>query len=224
MVTGTLLLYLIVGLVVAASVPPGRQRALARCLLGLGHVLFWPFFAPGLLGRGAGAAEPDPSVHPELGPRLYRAKARLVDAIATSTQLSHGMLAPQLELIDAVMASLQTASNRLSEMDAVLHTPEFDAGRIGALLGELRARGLAEGEPRVASLLSRQENIGRLLRMRQKTQDELECALFALEAISARVLLLDFTDPPESKLERLLAEVTHSINDLSSLVLELSEL
>ena len=224
MITGTLLLYLIVGAVVAAAMPASRLPAYTRWTLGAGHVLCWPFFAPGLLGRAGGGGPSDIAGHPELRPRLYRAKARLLHAIATSTNLSESILAPQVQLIEAVMSSLDMASDRLREMDAVLRTPEFDAPRVSALLVQLRGQGLPEDGPRVASLLSRQENIERLRAMRAKTSDELERALFALEAIGSRVLLLKFADNPESKLERLLQEVTSSVGDLSSIVLEMSEL
>src|SRR6188768_2056896 len=118
MATGTLLLYLIVGVVVAVSMPSARLPAPARFTLALGHLLFWPFFAPDLLGRGAPGADAEQSGPPVLRPRLYRARARLLHAIDTSTQLGRAILAPQLEAIDAVMASLEAASRRLAEMDA----------------------------------------------------------------------------------------------------------
>jgi hypothetical protein len=227
-ITETLLIYLIIGAVVAIAMPAAQLPAYVRWTRGISHAMFWPFFAPGLLGRGAPATDiyidTDPKGHPALRPRLYRAKARLLHAIATSTNLSDSILQPQVKLIDAVMASLDTASERLREMDAVLTTPEFDRQRVDATLGELRARGLTEAEPRVASLTARKDNIERLVSMRAKTSDELERALFTLEAISSRVLLLKFADNPESRLEGLLAEVTESIGDLSSIVLEMSEL
>jgi hypothetical protein len=224
-ITETLVIYLMLGAVVGRAMPsesrlPGYQRW-AR---GVSYVLFWPFFASSLLGKRMPSGGLGDEIHRGQRSRLHHAKARLLDAIGSLTGLSQSIIEPQVAQLETVMASLDIASDRLLEMDDMLKTPEFDGQRVESALSELGTRGVLENDPRVASLKARQKNIERLQAMRGNTGDELERALYTLEEISSQVLLLRFADNPELKLERLLKDVTDSFGDLSSLVLELSEI
>jgi hypothetical protein len=222
-ISETLPFYLLIGVVVSAAMPAtARAPAHRRLVRTAAHVLCWPFFAPGLFG-----GTPPPT---ELRPgrcrhraRLHQARARLGAALEGLQGLSESLVRPQLDQIEAVMASLDTASDRLQEMDELLQTPEFDAERVRAALVELRDKGVGDADPRVVSLLSRQSNIVRLRSMQSRTGDELERALFTLEELSSEVMLLKFADNPESKLPRVLGDMAASLRELSSLVLEMSE-
>jgi hypothetical protein len=222
-ISETLPFYLLIGVVVNAAMPTGaRAPAHRRLARSAAHVVCWPFFAPGLLGRAPALAEPGP-IGSRHRARLLQARARLGAALESLHGLSESLVRPQLEQLEAVMASLDTAGDRLHEMDELLATPEFDAARVASVLAELRAKGVGEGDPRIASLLSRQSNIARLRAMHGRTGDELERALLSLEELSSEVMLLKFADNPESKLPRMLGEMASSLRELSSLVLEMSE-
>ncbi|HTV22862.1 MAG TPA: hypothetical protein VMG12_29430 [Polyangiaceae bacterium] len=222
-ISETLPFYLLIGAVVSAAMPATARAPLGQRLArGAAHVVCWPFFAPGLFGRAAALPEPKPTRSRHRA-RLHQARARLGAALQSLHGLSESLVRPQLDQIEAVMASLDTASDRLQEMDELLRTPEFDAARVDAALAPLREKGLGDADPRVASLLSRQGNIRRLRAMQSRTGDELERALFTLEELSSEVMLLKFADNPESKLPRVLGDMAASLRELSSLVLEMSE-
>jgi len=221
-ISETLPFYLLIGAVVSAAMPATARAPIHRRLArAAAHAVCWPFFAPGLFGRTP-AAPPQPSRSRHRA-RLHQARARLGAALESLHGLSESLVRPQLDQIEAVMTSLDTASDRLQEMDELLQTPEFDAARVGAALAQLREKGVGEADPRIASLRSRQSNIARLRAMQSRTGDELERALFTLEELSSEVMLLKFADNPESKLPRVLGDMAASLRELSSLVLEMSE-
>src|SRR5262245_38671830 len=112
-ISETLPFYLLIGAVVSAAMP-GTARAPVRRRLAraAAHVIAWPFFAPGLFGRAPSPPEPRPA-RSRHRVRLHEARARLGAALHSLNGLSESLVRPQLDQIEAVMASLDTASDRL---------------------------------------------------------------------------------------------------------------
>ena len=227
-ITETLILYLIIGVVVTSTLRVvGSHSDGAPSLLGLATwLMLWPFFAPAILGHAVSQSEPHPQQHlfPTPPTRLHAAQNRLLEAIRSLDGLAESVLSPQVAQIEEMMQSLNTAENRLGEMDKLLGSQEFDLSQVDAALGQLHTQGYGEEEPRVRSLHARRRNIERLQTMRDRTREELERALVRLEEMSSQVMLLRFADQPETRLANLLKDVADNVDDVAGAVLELSEL
>jgi len=225
-VTETLIVYLLIGTAVGASLwlahsARPAERTAARLTT---WILFWPFFAPHALGQAGGSGTGSAATAVVPGARLNEAQDRLMSAIRSVDGLAEGVLRPHLTQIDSMMGSLDHARNRLAEMEELLRSREFDRGRVEDGLRDLRDRGYEADEPRVRSLESRRRNIQRLEAMRDHTRDELERALLRLEEISSQVMLLRFAEQPETRLASLLKDVAGNVDDLARAVLEVNDL
>ena len=223
----TFIVYLIIGVVVVSTMRVvGSRSDRTPSLLGMASwLILWPFFAPTIFGHAVSqsGSQPKPEVLSTPPSRLHAAQNRLLAAIHSLDGLAESVLSPQVAQIDAMMQSLNTAENRLGEMEKLLGSQEFDLSQVDAALGQLHTQGYGEDEPRVRSLHARRRNIERLQTMRDRTREELERALVRLEEMSSQVLLLRFADQPETKLAHLLKEVADNVDDVADAVLELSE-
>jgi hypothetical protein len=225
---GTVIVYMIIGSAVAAAIWMARGHVVAAGSVPqlAVWIVFWPFFAPVVLGRAVALtpAAPVTGAPGETGSRLREAQERLRVAIGSVEGLGEGVLRPHLTQIDTMMRALDHAESRLRDMDALLGTREFDVTQVEAALHELRDRGYEDDEPRVRSLLSRRRNIERLRAMRERTCDELERALLRMEEISSQVMLLRFAEQPETRLAALLKDIAGSVDDLAKAALEMNDL
>ena len=223
----TLILYLIIGVVVASTMRVvGSRSDRTPSLLGMATWLtLWPFFAPTIFGHAVSQSgiQSRPDVRSTPPTRLHAAQNRLLAAIHSLDGLAESVLSPQITQIDVMMQSLNTAENRLGEMEKLLSSQEFDLSQVDTALGQLHTQGYGEDEPRVRSLYARRRNIERLQTMRDRTCEELERALVRLEEMSSQVLLLRFADQPEARLANLLKDVADNVDDVAGAVLELSE-
>lgn len=224
----TLILYVLIGTAIAASLGARRGMLTARALPELAMwVLFWPFFAPAVLAQNPGSRATATGSSPTAtapSNRLHEAQERLLQAVHQVDGVAEGVLRPHLTQIDSMMRSLDHAQARLGEMEELLHSPEFDVAQVDGALQTLRSRGYDDEEARVRSLLSRRRNIERLRHMRDHTSDELERALLRLDEMSSQVKLLRFAEQPESRLASLLKDVAGNVEDLTKAVLEMNDL
>ncbi len=238
----TLLVYLVIGAVVAATLRvAARAGAAARVEAtadpsdlrsGVGTTaawaLFWPFYLPGVLGRAAGPrAEPAPKTNDAFGPpipsRRQATRERLLATVSGLSGVAEHVIRPQASRIAEMLDSLDAADERVAEMNELLRTPELDKRRVDAAIEELAA---ADGDPDQASarsLIARRNNILRLEGVRDRTVRELMHAELKLEEINSQVVLMRFAEQPEAAVAEALREVEASVAGVSQVVLEVGE-
>jgi len=211
------IVYAILGVVVAAAMTLREPEvSLARRLpLGALRILFWPLFAPVLLAAAVQAGTPAPEQTAGLDPRLSAAGAELVVAITTLDQWTGGVLRSEIERARGLMASLAATGRRLSEMEAILQTPEFDAAKAEALLADLERRGRTADDPRTQSVAARLRNIRQLREMRDRARDQLERALLKMEEMSSQLRLLRFTRNSDGEVADLIHEIAASVEGIA---------
>ena len=140
--TGTL--YLLIGLVVGAAscLREGAGRDAVSFLRAALSAIFWPIFLPLLLGgpptTGQKTAQA-PDADAGLDPRVQRAEDSLLLGLSQLDGMAEGLAHPEVARIRELGASLHCMSGRLREMDRLLGSPEFDAGRAKGLLWTWRA-------------------------------------------------------------------------------------
>ncbi len=215
-ITGTAIIYLILGAVVAIATllrenEASRSKRAASFIMTL---IFWPIFLPFLLGR-PGAASPPSSDALEGGPRteidqrIDAVEDNLVGALSRLHGIAEDILAPEVERVHGLAGALHGMGRRLVEMDRLLATPEFSRTRTEALAKELEERCVREDDPRRESIRARAKNIERLAIMRARLSEDLDRALFKMEEMSSQMVLLNFAGRPE-------AEVVHMIKDIAA--------
>lgn len=244
----TLVIYAIIGIVFAAVlwVAAGNAGTKRSATLVL-WFLFWPLFAPAVLGGAL--SRPDGAPGNKSAPigkstrcrvydvenasdpgqsrstqRIEATTRRFREAVASLKGHSTVTLQPQLARIDALVASLAAADQRLNDMERLRESPEFDMAKVAHELQTLNSEGCDENEPRRRSLEARRENIRHLNQMRDRTKLELERALAKIEEISSAILLLQFVAEPEQKLARLLQDIGRDVDALSRVFFEMREL
>lgn len=220
--TGTLLIYGILGLVVAAAMALREERlgALRILFLFTAGVVFWPLFAPSILGGSAATAEAGgvPGDAP-IGPRIQAGEQQILAALAKVRGVAEGALAPEAARVRDLAASLATMATRLAEIDDTLRAPELDARALEARLAELVAHGRGPEDARVLSMKARLGNVERLRALRARTHDDLERALLKMEEITSRMLLLKFAGRPESEVAALIGEIEGGVDGVAEAML-----
>lgn len=211
----TLLLYLVIGCVVAAAyaLRAERGRLLTRAFQSVGAALFWPIFTPFLLARNDSfeAVTSDAG----LEGRIRAAETRLLSSLGSLEGVAEEVLAPEVERVRGLGEALRRMARRAAEMHALLGTPELSRERARAALAEIRGR---DGDPRERSVRARLANIERLERMREETLDALEQALMEVEEIGSRTALLKFverTDGPGEEVVRMIRDIADSVESVA---------
>ena len=215
--TGTCIVYGIVGLVVAAALllreeSPGALRAVFLFASG---VVFWPLYAPFLLGERT--AQPTRTVSEAGGllPRIRSAEERLLAALSKVSGVAEEVLAPEVARVRGLASSLVAMAKRLEEMDEMLATPEFSAAAAESALADLQGRGKGEDDARVQSVRARLRNVDRLAGMRGRTCEDLERALLKMEEMSSQMLLLKFAGRPDDEVVRLMKDIARSVEEVT---------
>jgi hypothetical protein len=199
-VTGTVVIYLILGGVVA-GVLALREGVGVQIL---GWVVLWPIYAPFAVASEPPAA-PGPRPPTPAGEPLRAAVCGLRSAL---TDLAPGdLFGAELAQVDAVGAALGRSESRLAELEALLGSPPFQEAAVAAALGDCERRHGA-ADPRTRSVRARLRNIGRLQRMRDAARAELEGAALKLEEVSSQVRLLAFSEGAPDEVGALLEELS----------------
>jgi hypothetical protein len=218
----TAVLYGLIGLAVSASL--GLQRGAAPLVRRIGlHALWtllWPFFAPVLFGGAVhdpdrGAAARGAGQRAARDPRLQAAQQRLLQALGGLDGVAREVLEREAGRVQKLAGSLGAMEQRLHEMDALLASPEFDPARAEAALQEMCARGPAQDDPRLESLRARRRNIEQLRALRERAAQDLERALLKMEEMASQILLLRYTNRPETELVELVREIAAAVEGLS---------
>jgi len=215
---GTLVIYVILGLVVATATAlrDVRPAALRLAFLFTAGVLFWPLLAPSLLG--AASPGPSASASPDgaLEPRIQAAEDQILAALArVKGGIAAGALAPEAARVRHLASSLRALATRLGEMDETLRAPELDTARLEARLAELAAKGTLESDARTVSLRARLRSVERLRALRVRTHDDVERALFKMEEITSQMLLLKFAGRPDTEVAGLIDEIADGVEGVA---------
>ena len=214
---GTAIIYLLLGLVVAAATALGEAHPGAGRIAFLFTVgaLFWPLFAPSLLGGGrAAAAASGASARGD-----DRIRAAETDMLAALAKVKGGVageaMAPEAAKVRDLASGLRAMAARVVEIEEALRAPGLDPAAIDAQLADVAARGGAESDPRAQSLRARLRNVERLRALRGRTSDDLERALFKMEEITSQMLLLKFAGRPEAEVAELIDGIAGSVEGVT---------
>jgi hypothetical protein len=215
-VVETILIYAIVGLVVATALilreeVPGPFWGVLRFA---GAFVFWPLFAPSLLATSSPVAT-SPRRLSGFEARIAEAEGQLRAALGKLQGAGHGALAPEVARVRTLWGALVAMSTRLGEMDEMLETPEFDAHRARRVLQDLETRGHGQEDLRVQSVQARLRNIERLRDMRARAGEDLERALLKIEEMSSQILLLAFAGRPEAEVADLIRDIAQTVDDIT---------
>jgi hypothetical protein len=214
----TSLIYFLVGAVVAVALVIRSDEASRprRALVGAAGLVFWPLFAPVLLGgKGRGSLSGN-----AFDARIRGAEAQLISALSRIRGVAEDVVAPEVARVHGLAGAMTAMEQRLREMDVLLATAEFDAGAAGAALARLEERGLAEDDPRLESLRSRLRNIDRLRQMRNRTGDDLERIVLKLEEMSSQLRLLEFAGRSDAELVQVIKEIADSVQEVTEGLLQ----
>jgi hypothetical protein len=215
---GTLVLYVILGLVVAVASASRDERPTAARLVFLftAGVLFWPLVAPSLFGGAPAPSMATASGDDALAPRIHLAEEQILAALAkVKGGAAEGPLAPSATRVRHLAGSLRALVTRLDEIDETLRAPELDAHKLDERLADLASRGCAEGDVRAESLRARLRSVERLRALRARTHDDLERALFKMEEITSQMLLLKFAGRPDTEVASLIDEIAESVDGVA---------
>jgi hypothetical protein len=227
---GTAVVYLILGGVVAVAVllrdeQPGLIRRSGTFVMAL---LFWPFFAPLLLGgthrhremstpNGASNSSSAGSMASSgaLGQRVQALQAQLLSGLEGLSDVAESVLAPEVARVRGLTGAVTQMERRLVEMDALLRTAEFDREAALAAVAALTTRNVAESDSRLQSVRARLRNIDRLMAMRTQTAESLERVMLKLEEMSSQLKLLRFANHADGDVVRLLKDLAESVEEVT---------
>lgn len=226
-IVATILMYLIIGMVVAPTMSIVQRRTHNRGAFAaiVTWVVLWPFFVPALLAPVVSNAPflTDQTPLPA-STCLVAAQRRLLETIDRLDGLTKSAIRPQMSQIMEMLQTLNHAERRLQEMEQWLHSQTCDLTQIDSRLCELHSQGIDPNEPRVRSLLTQRRNIERLYTMRDLERMELERAICQLDEINSQMLLLRFVEQPDVHLAPLLQDISTRVADVAAVVMELKEL
>lgn len=212
----TCVIYLLLGGVVAVALvlrAEGKGPG-ARCATFVAGLFFWPAFAPFLLSPGRAPAAPT-AVLP-----ARAVQARLLSALGRVEGLAADVLRPEVARLRGLVDAVGRMEARVTEMDTLLGTPEFDRVAAEAQLETLSRRGLLPEDARVQSVQARLRNVERLVAMRERTAADLERVVLQLEEMGSRLQLLKFAGRPDAELVALLQSVASSVEEVTEGLLE----
>jgi hypothetical protein len=215
--SGTVLIYALVGLAVAGALAtqPSAAGLPKRAVSFAAATVFWPLYAALLLGGRGQPAAATGQGRSVVSARIQRAEGQLLAALGRVKGLAEDVLAPEVARVQGLSKALSAMERRIEQMDLLLQTPEFDAHAVQALLADLRARGVAEGDPRHQSLATRLRNIERLRGMRRSTAEDLERTVLKIEEMTSQLQLLEFAGRSDAEVVRAIKEIAESVGDVT---------
>ncbi|MEP7124911.1 MAG: hypothetical protein ABJE95_28540 [Byssovorax sp.] len=218
---GTAIIYLLLGLVVSTATALGEARPGAGRIAFLFTIgaLFWPLFAPTLLGgarASSASASAGPNVDAAGDARIRAAEADMLAALAkVKGGVAGEAMAPEAKRVRDLASGLRAMAARIVEIEEALRAPGLDPAAIEAQLADVAARGGAESDPRSLSLRARLRNVERLRALRGRTGEDLERSLFKMEEITSQMLLLKFAGRPEAEVAELIDGIADSVEGVT---------
>jgi hypothetical protein len=224
----TLVLYVVVGVAVAAAVYLTSDGAagVERWFRVATAIPFWPLYVPLLLARGAASSETKPPA-PLAAPRdalasiIGQVDAELETALGSLDGWAEGVLARERGRIHELRAAWTVQADRIRDMDRLLGLPEYveTTGNGSSLTAiPLDAELSPPASDRLRqSLEVRRQNLSRLRRVRQRAYDDLLGTLAWVRELVSMIHLAKFTGAPAARAEELVAQIAAAVEGLSEL-------
>jgi hypothetical protein len=209
----SLLLYVTVGLAVAAAVYLSdlARRPSERWFLMLTAVFFWPIYLPILLSRGGKPSSAPPAPSPprdDLAAAIAQVDAELESALNSLDGWASDVLARERGRLRELRSAWTAQAERIREMDRLLAQPESAPPRD------------ASNERLRHSEEARLQNLARLRRVRQKAHDDLLGTLAWVRELVSMIHLAKFTGEPAARAEELVAQIAAAVEGLSEVASE----
>ncbi|WP_224371579.1 hypothetical protein [Hyalangium versicolor] len=189
-----------VAMVLGRSEPRGAM-GIARASL---HACLWPLFLPVLM---PGTSAPVSSENS----RIEAAEATLHDALQRLGRELGDPLALETARVRSLGTALRAASRRLTELDAVLSTPDHDVEKLARELAAMDER--QDSKPVADILRERLAHLSRLEALRTQARGDLERALARAGELATRLTLLRYEGATAHAAGRA-RELTDTIDEL----------
>jgi hypothetical protein len=213
----TSLIYGLIGVAVATALVLREERPRLRksVFLFCGGTVFWPLFAPLLLGGPRASGSGPSRLTNTFEVRIRGAEEQLLAALSKLHGVAQEVLTPEIARVGHLAGALKSMATRLHEIDELLRAPEFDPVSAQAAITGLVSRGVSNDDPRVESVRARLRNIERLESMRHRTADDLERALLKIEEMSSQMLLLKFAGRPDAEVVQVIKDIAQSVGEVT---------
>jgi hypothetical protein len=216
----TLLLYLVVGLAVAAAVYLTGEGGLGwRGWLGLAPAtVFWPLYLPIVLSRPNNPGQP-PAARPrgtpdEMAEAIAQVDAELDTALSSLDGWAENVLAREKERLVELRSALAAQAARIREIDALMARSEENNGSESPV-----CRAAGEGlkvDRRSSSEQARRKNLERLREVRRRSYDDLMGTLAWIRELVSMIHLAKFTGAPAARAEELVAQIAAAVEGISA--------
>jgi hypothetical protein len=178
------------------------------------RLLLWPVFLPLLLPQ----PEPPAKKMDADEARIRAAETALAEALRSlGTPLGEG-LSLEMRRVESLGRALRGALARKNELDGLLNSPGYQEHALEAELE--RTKRNADGAAVSEIMAQRLAHVRKLQALRTQTQAELERALARAGELATRLTLLRYDHPPEQSAAATAQQLTHSIDELCSLLTE----
>jgi hypothetical protein len=208
----TLILYLVIGLGVAAAVHLSGGRG--HWFRVVTAIPFWPLYVPVLLTRrGDGDADVSimvPSPRDDWAAAIARVDEELAAALNSLDGWAEGVLARERGRIRDLRSVWLAQAQRIREMDRLLGLPEtaVAADDLPAVESDDRLR---------TSRAARRQNLERLRALRKRAADDLAHSLAWVRELVSMIHLAKFGGAPAARAEELVAQIAAAVEGLSEL-------
>jgi hypothetical protein len=219
----TLVLYLLVGIGVAAAVylADGGQNLAERWFRVATALPFWPLYIPILLARGGTRPPQKPARQPpprdEMANAIAQVDAELEGALSSLDGWAEDVLAREKTRIDELRATWTAQAERIREMDRLLALPEYAIANSESTAPGGEA-GMRSANDRLRhSQQARRQNIERLRQVRRRAYQDLMGTLAWVRELVSMIHLAKFTGAPAARAEELVAQIAAAVEGLSEL-------
>ncbi len=203
----TLVLYLVVGSVVAVAVYLSDRggRTAERAFRVATALPFWPLYLPLLLADARATAEETRVAAPvadEMAAAIAQVDAELEAVLNNLDGWASDLLAREQGRIRELRKAWAGQAERIREMDRLLALPEFLIPPPGAGPESERLRHRQQ---------ARQQNLERLRRIRHRAYDDLMGMLAWVRELVSMIHLAKFTGAPAARVEELVAQIAATL-------------
>ncbi len=232
----SLLIYLLVGVAVAAAVALSNDRSpegIGPTRRGCGSMFrivaatfFWPLFLPIVLSQSH-ASDDRPRTYPAatekpcdepndaMARRIAQVDGELVAALASLDGWAEGAIARERLRIDELRTAWNAQAKRIRDMDGVLAAAEPDPHADTAPEAPSDAPNDEPSTRAAQSARARRGNLARLRQVRDRAESDLATTLASVRELVSMIHLAKFTGEPASRADELLAQIAAAVEGLS---------
>ncbi|PYP87206.1 MAG: hypothetical protein DMF61_11245 [Blastocatellia bacterium AA13] len=213
----TVIIYLIIGGGVAmALVIRANTSGFHLVYLSAVGLIFWPIMVPTLFERSgsSGSTTTAPVISP-IARRISELEAELKMVMAKTDGWAERVLATETEKITSLVAAMRGQAARVEEMERLLRAIEREPSKN------------SHGSAPVVSLdgeRSRRKNVELLRRLRDKSESGLWTSITKIEDLISMIYVARFAGASRSEVDRMLAEISATVESISAVAIELNQL